>query len=209
MIENSGDRPMDISYRCSVTNNNVIHVDYVEMPKARKQSTRPRKVNYLNNADLLKQVILSKERGKMSDELAKMLMLLVQRYASRGNFVNYSYNDDMQSAALLQLMTSWSTFKPERSSNPFAFYTECIKNSFRYYLTTEKKHTTLRDMLYIEAGLNPSYNFDNQCNDNHFVEDEQSYDHVIAQTTAIERALDGAEDLVPRKPVSVFADVEE
>jgi DNA-directed RNA polymerase specialized sigma24 family protein len=123
-------------------------------------TTKPkRKVNYLNNKDLLAQVILSKEQGKMTDELAKMLQTLCLRYGKKSNFSGYSYNDDMQAYAMFMLVRTWNSFDPAKSSNPFAFFTQCVKNSFRQYLHKEKRQRDIRDMLLVDEGMNPSNTF--------------------------------------------------
>jgi len=121
------------------------------------KSKRP--VKYLNNKDLLAQVVLSKTRGKMTNDLAKMLTLLTSRYAKKGNFANYTYNDDMQSYAMLMLVKTWNSFDPAKSSNPFAFFTQCIKNSFIQYLNYEKRQRDIRDEVLVDSGLSPSYNY--------------------------------------------------
>lgn len=124
--------------------------------------TPPKKKNYLNNKDMLVQLALSREQGRMTDELAKMFMMLSERYAKKGCYVGYSYNDDMRSHALLSLVTAWPKFNPEKSSNPFAFFTECIKNSFNQVLNSEKKQRVTRDVLLIKNGLDPSYSFSSE-----------------------------------------------
>lgn len=120
---------------------------------------KKRTVNYLNNADILIQVRLSKEQGRMTNELAKMLMLLCQRYATKGSLAGYSYNEDMQSFALMSLCKTWATFDCERGKNPFAYYTQCIKNSFNMFLGAEKKQRNIRDALLVTNGLTPSYTY--------------------------------------------------
>lgn len=125
-----------------------------------------KKVVYLKNKDLLAEVIRCRENPNsageyvMSDELARMLQLLCSRYGRKGNVVGYSYNDDMQAYAMLMLVKTWRGFNPEKSSNPFAFYTQCIKNSFTQYLKYEKKHRKLRDKMLINEGLSPSFGYE-------------------------------------------------
>lgn len=114
---------------------------------------------YLTNKEILPEVLLSKSQGKMTNALAKMLQLLCSRYAKKSNYAGYPYNDDMQSYAIMQLVHTWSKFDPAKSSNPFAFYTQCIKNSFNFYLNQEKRHRTLRDALMVDVGLTPSFGY--------------------------------------------------
>lgn len=136
--------------------------------------TQP-KVMYLNNKELLIAVRESKEKGAMSSKLATMLQLLCSKYATKGSFVNYSYNEDMQSYAMLMLVKTWDRFDLNKSNNPFAFFTQCIKNSFIQYLNQEKRQRNTRDALLVEQGLNPSFGYDDNSSDQHIVEDEQDY----------------------------------
>lgn len=124
---------------------------------AKNVTGKPRRVNYLNNKDMLAEVIASQKAGKMSPTLANMMMLLTKRYAKKGNFAYYSYNDDMQSHALLNICKAWDKFNPEKSNNPFAYYTQFIKNAFVQFINKEAKHTNLCDKLAIDAGATPSW----------------------------------------------------
>ena len=125
--------------------------------KVAKKPPRPK--NYLNNKDLLAQVITSKEQGQMTDRLAHMLQTLCARYGKKGNFANYTYNEDMQAYAMMMLVRTWNSFKPEKSNNPFAFFTQCIKNSFIQFLNQEKKQRNIRDSLLVDSGLAPSLTY--------------------------------------------------
>ena len=99
----------------------------------------------------------SMTHGKITNKLAMMYMKLCQRYGSRGNWRGYTYNDEMQSQALLQLSQIGLQFDESKSANPFAYYTAAITNSFTRILNVEKKHQSLRDDLLQEAGVSPSY----------------------------------------------------
>lgn len=126
-----------------------------------KKTKKPRKKNFVNNGDLLAETIKSQEEGEMTDKLAAMLVKMCQRYtsSSKGHFINYSYLEDMRSYALVNLVTAWAKFKPKKSSNAFAFYTQCIHNSYLQFLKQEKKQRNIRDELLLDQGLNPSHTF--------------------------------------------------
>jgi len=70
-----------------------------------------------------------------------------------------TYNEDMQAYAMMMLVKSWYKFNKEKSSNPFAFFTQCVKNFFRQYLNQEKKHRDIRDACMVDVGLTPSYTY--------------------------------------------------
>ena len=95
----------------------------------------------------------------MTDRLAHMLQTLAARYGRRGNFANYTYNDDMQAYAMMMLVRTWNRFDPAKSNNPFAFFTQCIKNSFIQFLNQERRQRDIRDSMLVDNGLDPSYTF--------------------------------------------------
>jgi hypothetical protein len=68
-----------------------------------------------------------------------------------------TYNDEMRGNAMLQLAQVALQFDESKSDNPFAFYTQIIKNSFRRVLNIEKRNQDIRDDLLIVAGATPSF----------------------------------------------------
>lgn len=121
----------------------------------------PRQTNphYLQNAELYNEVVACLERDEMSDRLARMLQLMCAKYASKGNLRNYSYIEDTQSDAMINLLVKWKKFNPERSTNAFSYFTECIKNSIKLTLKTEKRERDNRDAHMVRLGLTPSLNY--------------------------------------------------
>lgn len=129
---------------------------------AEKQKTKRRKKNYLNNSDLLEETIKSQEQNKMTDKLALMLLVLCDRYraSKTGNFTRYTYFDEMKSNALENLVkNAWKKFNADKFSNAFAWYTQCVHNSYLQYLKYEKRHRDIRDSLLVNAGLDASFGY--------------------------------------------------
>ena len=99
----------------------------------------------------------SKTHGEMTEKLALMLMKLTEKYALKGNWINYSYREEMQGQAVLQLCQVALQFDESKSLNPFAFLTQVSHNSFLRILNIEKKTQKLRDELLVQNHMNPSY----------------------------------------------------
>lgn len=99
----------------------------------------------------------SKDHGTMTRELAMMFMKLCERYASRGNWRGYTYNDEMKGQALLHLTQIGLQFDESKSSNPFSYYTQSLTNSFTRVLNIEKRHQNIRDDILELNNYNPSY----------------------------------------------------
>lgn len=118
-----------------------------------------KKKNYVNNADLLKELELSHEQDRMTEELGKMLLLLAQRYVRVPRFARYIYTDDMEGFALMTLCKAWRAFDATKSNNPFAYFTQCIKNAFFQYDNGERKQRDIKDEIRLSAGQNPSFNY--------------------------------------------------
>ena len=95
--------------------------------------------------------------GQITNTLAKMFMLLVNRYSERSNWRGYTYIDEMRGQALLQLSHMGLQFEVSRSNNPFAYFTAVLTNSFTRVLNTEKNNQNLRDNLLESFGQMPSF----------------------------------------------------
>lgn len=99
----------------------------------------------------------SQTHGALTDQLARMCMLLVRRYSQRANWRGYSYVEEMVGQSLLQLSSMALQFDESKSSNPFSYYTQAIQNSFTGVLNNEKKVQRARDEILISRGQTPSF----------------------------------------------------
>jgi len=98
-----------------------------------------------------------KNAGKITDTLARMMIKLCERYATRGNVRGYTYNDEMRGQAILQLTQIGLQFDESKSDNPFAYFTAAVTNSFVRVINIEKRNQNIRDDLLEMNGMNPSY----------------------------------------------------
>ena len=99
----------------------------------------------------------STSHGQMTNKLARMFMMMCERYGNKWNWRGYTYNDEMKSQALLQLAQVGLQFDESKSQNPFAYYTATITNSFTRILNTEKKNQNIRDDMLEMNGYNSSF----------------------------------------------------
>jgi hypothetical protein len=97
------------------------------------------------------------DHGNITNNLAVMFIKLTDRYGTRANWRNYTYNDEMRCQALLHLSAIALKFDESRSSNPFAYFTQILKNSFLRVLSVEKKHQTIRDDILEMNHYTPSF----------------------------------------------------
>lgn len=99
----------------------------------------------------------SKDHGQITNKLATMYLMLCEKYSNKWNWRGYTYRDEMQNSAVLQLTYVGLRFNEAKSLNPFAYYTSAISNSFKRVLNTEKRNQNLRDDILEMNNLNPSW----------------------------------------------------
>lgn len=99
----------------------------------------------------------STDHGKITNKLARMYMMLCEKYSMKFNWRGYSYRDEMEASAILQLTYVGLRFNEAKSNNPFAYYTAAMHNSFCRVLNTEKKNQNIRDDILENNGLTPSH----------------------------------------------------
>jgi hypothetical protein len=98
-----------------------------------------------------------KDAGQITNTLARMMLKLCERYATRGNVRGYTYNDEMKGQAILQLTQIGLQFDESKSDNPFAYFTAAVTNSFVRVINIEKRNQNIRDDILEMNGMNPSY----------------------------------------------------
>ena len=103
----------------------------------------------------------SKDHGQVTNKLARMYIMMCEKYAMKYNFRGYTYNDEMRNSAILQLTYVGLRFNEAKSANPFAYYTAAITNSFCRVLNTEKRNQNIRDDILEINGLAPSWSRQN------------------------------------------------
>ena len=95
--------------------------------------------------------------GKLTNRLGAMFLKLCERFSFKSNWRGYSYIDEMRGQALIQLTQIALQFDESKSSNPFAYYTAAVTNSFTRVLNVEKRQRDIRDDLLQDAGQMPSW----------------------------------------------------
>lgn len=111
------------------------------------------KVNYVNNADFNNEIIKYYERKlvnpdeRIPDSIGIMIMKMAKKLASRYNFNGYTYRDEFISDGILRCIEVFRNFDPNKSANPFAYFTTVLFNSYRQRIIKEKKERATRDSL--------------------------------------------------------------
>ena len=129
-----------------------------------------KKKNYVNNKDLLAALIEYKSKcveaeecgdknPQVPDYIGKCIMLIAQRLATRPNFSGYMYKEEMVSDGIENCLQYIHNFNPEKSQNPFAYFTQIIWYAFLRRISKEKKQ------MYIKFKASQRQMFDSEVFD--------------------------------------------
>lgn len=158
---------------------------------------KPR-LHYVNNPDFLAALIRYKEQVKKCEEegkptprvppyIGECIYNIATRLSHKFNFTNYSYREEMVSDGIENCLIYLNNFDPEKSSNPFAYFTQIIYFAFLRRIQKEKKqlyikHKVLeRDILHMSiveqqtedtSSFTPSVKIDGSFIDNFVVDFE-------------------------------------
>lgn len=106
------------------------------------------KPHYVKNKDLMPEIVAYRETGLCSEKLGGMFLLIARNLSNKGNFINYTWKDDMIQEAVLTCVKYSKNFNPEKSNNPFAYVTTICKNAFVNYINKQNRHSTIKDKCY-------------------------------------------------------------
>ena len=128
--------------------------------------------NYINNEDFLDAMIVYKEKIKKAEDgnkeippvpdyIGECFLLIAERLSFRPNFINYAFKDDMISDGIENCLQYVNNFNPEKSKNPFAYFTQIIYWAFVRRIQKEKKNLYIKykemeRMSYLEDHIETS-----------------------------------------------------
>jgi len=90
---------------------------------------------------------------RMPEELGKMILLICKRLMMRPNFLNYSYREEFVSDAIENCMRYAKNFDPEKSKNPFGYYTQIAYFSAIHRINKEKKQFATKAKMVQQSGV--------------------------------------------------------
>ena len=97
-------------------------------------------------------------QGSLTEGLVMMIMMIVPKYARSSNWASYTFRDDMESAAMLQLYDTALKFEEIKGTNVFSYLTQIASNRFTYILNTEKTQRKIKSKMMQQAGYDATYN---------------------------------------------------
>ena len=117
-----------------------------------------RKRNYVNNPEFYQAMVeykklckeaedQGKEQPQLPNYVGECIYQIANRLAQKPNFFGYSYKDDMISDGLENAVKCAANFNPEKSNNPFAYFTQVIWFAFLRRIEKEKKQLYVKHKI--------------------------------------------------------------
>lgn len=136
------------------------------MVKVKKKA----KQEYVNNKDFLAALISYKElvekskeedtaRPRVPNYIGECIMKISTHLARKPNFINYTFKDEMIADGIENCLQYIDNFDPNKSSNPFAYFTQIIWYAFIRRIQKEKQ------VLYTKYKLTQHVNLMNSSSD--------------------------------------------
>jgi len=119
---------------------------------------------YVNNADFLKALAdykakdIENKKKKLPppvipNYIGECFMKIAEGLSHKPNFINYSYRDEMISDGIENCLMYFSNFDPEKSKNPFAYFTQIIYFAFLRRIQKEKKQLYVKYKATEQFGI--------------------------------------------------------
>jgi hypothetical protein len=84
------------------------------------------------------------ETPRISNYIADCIQKIADGVGEKGNFVNYTYKEDMIGDGVENCLRYLHNFDPEKSKSPFSYFTTIIWYAFLRRIDAEKKQTYIK-----------------------------------------------------------------
>ena len=124
---------------------------------------RKRSEHYVNNKEFLAaiidykdEIIIAEKRGLPKPVIPRYIgecfLKIATHLSYKPNFVNYMFREDMISDGIENCVQYIHNFDPEKSRNPFAYFTQIIHYAFLRRIQKEKKQLEIKTKIIEKSG---------------------------------------------------------
>ena len=127
--------------------------------------------HYVNNKEFLEALIVyrgkcaeAEERGeprpRITNYLGSCFLKIATHLSYKPNFVNYMFREDMICDGIENCVQYIKNFDPEKSRNPFAYFTQIIHYAFLRRIQKEKRQMDIRSKIIERSGFDEVFSAD-------------------------------------------------
>ena len=153
---------------------------------ARRKS---RSEHYVNNKEFLAALIKYREDveiAKLRDKpkpvipryIGECFLKIANHLSFKPNFVNYMFKEDMISDGIENCVQYIHNFNPEKSQNPFAYFTQIIHYAFLRRIQREKRQLEIKNKILEKSGYSEVFDDSNKIDGDNYSDYNQIKDAV-------------------------------
>jgi len=131
--------------------------------------------HYVNNKEFLEALIVyrtkcaeAEEKGeprpRITNYLGSCFLKIATHLSYKPNFVNYMFREDMICDGIENCVQYIKNFDPEKSRNPFAYFTQIIHYAFLRRIQKEKRQMDIRSKIIERSGFDEVFSADGDYN---------------------------------------------
>ena len=133
---------------------------------------RKRSEHYVNNKEFLAALIAYRESREIAEAkglprpvipryIGECFLKIATHLSFKPNFVNYMFKDDMVSDGIENCVQYIHNFNPEKSQNPFAYFTQIIHYAFLRRIQREKRQLEIKNKILEKSGYSEVFDDNN------------------------------------------------
>jgi len=133
---------------------------------------RKRSEHYVNNKEFLAALIAYREDREIAEAkglprpiipkyIGECFLKIATHLSFKPNFVNYMFKDDMVSDGIENCVQYIHNFNPEKSQNPFAYFTQIIHYAFLRRIQREKRQLEIKNKILEKSGYSEVFDDNN------------------------------------------------
>jgi len=133
---------------------------------------RKRSEHYVNNKEFLAALIAYREEREIAEAkglpkpiipryIGECFLKIATHLSFKPNFVNYMFKDDMVSDGIENCVQYIHNFNPEKSQNPFAYFTQIIHYAFLRRIQREKRQLEIKNKILENSGYSEVFDDNN------------------------------------------------
>ena len=148
-----------------------------------------RSEHYVNNKEFLAALVKLREdreiaeiQGKPKPPIPRYVgecfLKIANHLSFKPNFVNYMFKEDMISDGIENCVQYIHNFNPEKSQNPFAYFTQIIHYAFLRRIQREKRQLEIKNKILERSGYSEVFDDSNKIDGDNYSEYNQIKDAV-------------------------------
>ena len=95
----------------------------------------------------------NRKKPDVTNYIGECFLKIANHLSYRPNFINYTFRDDMISDGIENCLQYMDNFNPDKSNNPFAYFTQIIYYAFIRRIQKEKKQIQIKSKLIANTGV--------------------------------------------------------